>query len=212
MKERTSSCWQRWTGLVVLVAAAGGVVAGIWIFPSLIRQASAQQPQIQVLPGGGLVQFGGRFGRINGGQADGDETPEGAFLPVDRDTTRQWEKANSLLEDGHYADAVTLLDEILERGEDYFFKPLPDKPNYQSLKTEAQKLLGKMPAEGHEAYELQFGARAQQMLKAAAASGDISGLEDVARRYFHTQAGYQATLLLARFHLDHDRPLAAACV
>ncbi len=48
------------------------------------------------------------------------------------------------------------------------------------------------------------------MLKAAAASGDVSGLEDVARRYFHTQAGYQATLLLARNHLDHDRPLAAA--
>ncbi len=158
MMERTSSCLQRWIGLAVLVAGTG-TVAVIWFCSSLCRQAAAQQPpQIQVFPGGGLVQFGGRFGRFSPGQADGDETPEGAFLPVDRDTTRQWEKANSLLEDGHYADAVMLLDEILERGEDFFFKPQADKPNYQSLKTEAQRLLGEMPAEGHEAYELQFGA------------------------------------------------------
>ncbi|HTQ39949.1 MAG TPA: PQQ-binding-like beta-propeller repeat protein, partial [Pirellulales bacterium] len=175
------------------------------------RPARAQQPgQIQIVPGGGIVQFGGGFRRFPGQGQDSDDTPEGVFLPVDRDTTRQWEKAKSLLDDGHYADAVMLLDEILQRGEDYFSKSDADKPNYQSLKTEAQRLIGNMPAEGREAYELQFGAHAQQMLDAATAAGDIAGLEEIARRYFHTKAGYQATLLLGRHHLDHDRPLAAA--
>src|SRR5262249_393767 len=109
-----------------------------------------------------------------------------------------------------YSDAVTLLDEILQRSDDFFFKPQPEKPLYRSLKAEAQQLIGKMPAEGRQAYELQFGARAQQMLVVAADSGDINKLEEIARRYFHTQAGYQATLLLGRHYLDHNRPLAAA--
>ena len=32
----------------------------------------------------------------------------------------------------------------------------------------------------------------------------------MARRYFHTRAGYEATVLLGRLHLDRGRPLAAA--
>src|SRR5262249_104377 len=35
-------------------------------------------------------------------------------------------------------------------------------------------------------------------------------LTDVCRRYFHTKAGYEATLLLGRIQLDQGRPLAAA--
>ena len=48
------------------------------------------------------------------------------------------------------------------------------------------------------------------MLTAAASTGDTAKIEEVARRFFHTQAGYQATLLLGRRLLDHNRPLAAA--
>src|SRR5262249_19156345 len=64
--------------------------------------------------------------------------------------------------------------------------------------------------EGQKAYELQFGAKANQLLSAAATAGDIATIEQVARLYFHTQAGYQATLLLGRHHLDHSQPMAAA--
>jgi len=32
----------------------------------------------------------------------------------------------------------------------------------------------------------------------------------VARKYFHTQAGYDAAYHLAAEHFDHDRPLTAA--
>lgn len=145
------------------------------------------------------------------GQGDADEDLiEGLFLPVDRETTRQLSRANELLSKGRYSDAVTLLDEMLERDEDCFFKPRDDQPLHRSLKAEANRLIGSMPPEGRKAYELQFGARAAQMLKDAAARGDLPSLEEVARRFFHTQAGYEAALLLGRSHLDHDRPLAAA--
>ncbi len=48
------------------------------------------------------------------------------------------------------------------------------------------------------------------MLTEAAAAGDVAGLAEVARRFFFTKAGNEATLLIARHHLDHERPLAAA--
>ena len=167
-----------------------------------------------VLIDSAIGQFGGPFGGgrrwMNGADQFDSEPPTDAFLPVDREVTRQWEKAKSLVEQGNFSDAATLLDEILERGEDYFFKPDASKSTYRSLKTEAERLVGNLPIEGRKAYELQFGARAQQLLNAAAQAGDIHQLQEIARRYFHTPAGYQATLLLGRYQLDHDRPLAAA--
>ena len=41
-------------------------------------------------------------------------------------------------------------------------------------------------------------------------AGDLAKLTEVSRRYFHTKAGYEATLLLGRYQLDQGRPLAAA--
>jgi len=151
----------------------------------------------------------GRGIRVGPGGEDSATTEQtsSALLPVDRETTRQWERAQKLISDGRYSDGITLLDEILQRGED-FFRPQGEKP--RSLKAAALKLIGDLPSEGRKSYELQFGALAQQMLNAAAENGDIPKLEEVARRFFHTQAGYEATLLLGHRELDHNRPLAAA--
>lgn len=105
-----------------------------------------------VLIDGAIGQFGGPFGGgrrwMNGADQFDSEPPTDAFLPVDREVTRQWEKAKSLVEQGNFSDAATLLDEILERGEDYFFKPDASKSTYRSLKTEAERLVGNLPIEG----------------------------------------------------------------
>jgi outer membrane protein assembly factor BamB len=89
-------------------------------------------------------------------------------------------------------------------------RPATPGPTYRSLKREAERLLGAMPRQGHEFYELQFGAQARQMLRQAAETGDAAALAEVSRRFFHTEAGYEATLLLGLYHLDHGQPLAAA--
>ena len=190
--------WPR-LGLYALgIVAVGASIFGLDEFAN--RQAAAQRqigPNIRI--------------RVNSGnQARGDEAGEGVFLPLDRETTRHWEKAKHLFEEGHYSDASVLLDEILKRDEDYFFKPDDDKPTLSSLKSEAQKLIGEMPPDGLQAYQLLFGATAQQMLNAAIASGDVKALEEIARRFFHTPAGYSATLLLGHQRLDHGEPLPAA--
>ncbi|MCX7426621.1 MAG: PQQ-binding-like beta-propeller repeat protein [Planctomycetia bacterium] len=89
-------------------------------------------------------------------------------------------------------------------------RPAAPAATYRSLKREAERLLGAMPRQGHELYELQFGAQARQMLRQAAETGDAVALAEVSRRFFHTEAGYEATLLLGLYHLDHGQPLAAA--
>ena len=107
-------------------------------------------------------------------------------------------------------DGARPLDKILEESEDFFFQPQKDQPIYRSLKAEAQRLIGSMPAEGRESYELQFGAAAQRLLDQAAESGDVNLLAEVSRRFFHTKAGYDATFLLGSSQMDHGQSLAAA--
>ncbi len=136
---------------------------------------------------------------------------EGIFLPADRDLRQQLSRAETALEEARYGDAVTLLVDLLDNpdGEDYFLQQGNDG-TATSLRAEAQRLLGSMPAEGRNAYEILYGARARRMLNEAVELGDAAKLTEVSRRFFHTQAGYEATLLLGRYHLNRGRPLAGA--
>jgi outer membrane protein assembly factor BamB/tetratricopeptide (TPR) repeat protein len=131
------------------------------------------------------------------------------FVRPSRELTQNLHLARQLVAQRRYAEAVGLLDTILDAGEDYFLLEKSSESNV-GLKAEAQRLLGQMPRQGKELYELRYGARARQMLNDAAAAGDPSGLAEVSRRYFHTQAGYEATLLLGLYHLDRGSPLAGA--
>ena len=79
-----------------------------------------------------------------------------------------------------------------------------------TLKTEACRVLGTLPRQGREFYELQVGKTARRSLDQAIASRDIETVDEISRRYFHTQAGYEATLLLARYALDNNLPTTAA--
>jgi len=131
----------------------------------------------------------------------------GIFPPPDRTLLRLLGKAGQLVDQHRYAEAVRCLGAILDSPEDHFFQPDKSGPVHRSLKSEAQRLLGQMPRQGRELYELQYGVRARQLLIDAAVAGDAFELADVSRRFFHTQAGYEATLLLALYHLNEGRPL-----
>ncbi|MBI2825661.1 MAG: PQQ-binding-like beta-propeller repeat protein [Planctomycetia bacterium] len=139
---------------------------------------------------------------------EGDVDP--VFFPADRATMQRLSKAQELLEQKRYGEAVRLLGDILEGPEDFFFQPNREEPIHRSLKAEAQRLIGGLPTEGRASYELQYGATAQQKLDEAVAAGDAAALAEVSRRFFHTKAGYEATNLLAGHQLDHGHPLAAA--
>ena len=144
------------------------------------------------------------------GSAADEDLAENVFLPADRHTLQKLADSRKLLAEGRYGEAVRLLGAILEGPEDFFFQPDKSAPIHRSLKAEAQRLLGQMPREGRELYELQYGARARRMLAEALEQGDIASVAEVSRRFFHTRSGYRATFLLGLDHFDHGRPLAGA--
>lgn len=142
---------------------------------------------------------------------DDEETPR-LFPLAPRELRQPLARASAAIAEEQYSDAVRELASILNNptADDYFLAPEAGTDVQTSLRTAAQQLLGKMPAKGRELYELQSGAEARAALEQALEQGDVQQLADVSRRYFHTKAGYEATLLLGKHHLDHGRPLAAA--
>ncbi len=146
----------------------------------------------------------------DGEESSGEQLLENVFLPADRTILQRLTKALALIERSRFGEAVRYLGGILETPEDYFFQPDKRVPIHRSLKIEAQRLIGQMPRDGRELYELQYGARAQRLLSEAVAAGDESRLAEVARRFFHTHAGREATYLLGIERLDRGYPLYGA--
>ena len=140
----------------------------------------------------------------------GDEATDSAFYPPDRDTLQRLARARELIKEKRYGEAARFLSSILESAEDYFFQPERGQPIYRSLKQEAQRLIGELGQEGRASYELQYGAAARRLLDEAVAKGDRERLAEVARQFFHTEAGYEATYLLGLTEIERGQPLAAA--
>lgn len=144
-----------------------------------------------------------------------------SFVSAPRSLRQRLVRAQQAIEERRFGDAVAQLGKLLaevETGDDlegdvkqdYFFGSTNIPVVRLSLKGEAERLLGTLPEEARELYELQFGADARELLDFAAANGDITLLTEVTRKYFHTQAGYEATLLLGRLQLDRGHSVAAA--
>ncbi len=142
------------------------------------------------------------------------------FRPAPRVLQQYLKRAEKAISEQDYRAAVELLGSILtgqtrdpdlaEIQQDYFIRGFADTKHRTSIKARALKLLGELPAEGRQWYELKFGTEAAQLVKRAVEQRDISLLHEVTRKYFHTQAGYDAAMLIGRWQLDHGHPLAAA--
>jgi len=135
---------------------------------------------------------------------------DAAMFRIERQAMQWLRSARTLLAEKRFSEATRFLGRILEAEQDYFYQPDKSKEVYRSLKSEAQRLIGQMPAPGRQSYELQYGAVAARMLDDAVTAGDLGAVAEVARRFFHTAAGYEATYLLGNDYLRHDRPMAAA--
>ena len=143
-------------------------------------------------------------------QADEEDGEGGIGFPSDRLRERQLDRGRRLVADQRWSDAATLFDEILASDRDCFFRANRQQRTWQSIKSETNRLIGSLEKPGRDAYELQFRARADRMLEQAVAADDTAGIVAVARRWFHTPAGYRATLLAAIEALEANQPLAAA--
>jgi hypothetical protein len=149
----------------------------------------------------------------------------GRLIEPPRSVRQQLEDAEEAIAAERYSDAVLALGPLLsgeaneegfaeEAGQDYFLdvdeNPQAMRVARESLMRRAEDLLGQMPAAGLEVYQLKYGPLAEKSLEQATASQDWRGIQEVVRKYFHTDAGYRATYLWAYHELSEGQPLAAA--
>jgi outer membrane protein assembly factor BamB len=153
-------------------------------------------------------------------QFEGRFQTEEIFVLAPRSLQRMLVEGKTAIQEARYAEGISALGAILQedsaevaedlRGQD-FFLARPVRGNYnQSVKGEAIALLNQLPPEGRRVLELQFGVKARLLLDAAIAGRDFDAISDVARQYPHTDAGYDALLILAQWKLTEGYPLMAA--
>jgi len=179
--------------LTVLVIAGAPVVGAV----GLTTFTASAQPQVP-------AQGGGRS------RVDAEETISGVYLPTDRSLSRAIVRARARLSNGEYHESLTFLQGVLAREEDSFVEIGSEASGQQGLKATARRLIGELPPEGLDAYELLYGPVARRQLDGALRSGDVSEVAKVVRQYFHTSAGYEAALVLAQMEADQGHRLAAA--
>ena len=181
--------------------------------PSLWGQIPVRPPIN--LPVGGIRDVGVRVEMI--------ESPRlGRFI----------RRAQEFLADEEYTNAISVLQSVVEGRTDEFMEQglgrdetkqpeeqavrslLVDEENpaysvfsgdgrlYRPVARLCHELLSAMPPEGVGLYRAKFEANAARALERALATGDVSGLEDVANRYFVTLAGGRALNAAAEMQMD----------
>jgi outer membrane protein assembly factor BamB len=217
----------RWAGVMGILGTA--CVAGLGQQPVFPEGKEAVKGKFG-FPGGKMPGGFGPKGFLPGGkmppgfQPGGkmpamelpDTGPSNGFsnqvnLPTNRDQERKLEAVRDYMQTGGWREVTQALQEILDHPQDCFM-PVKRGPNtvWVSVRAEANRLLGSMPAKGKEVYEVLSGPRAASLLRAAKKENNPEGLARVALNYFHTHAGLEATDLLGTHHLDRGRYLMAA--
>jgi outer membrane protein assembly factor BamB len=142
----------------------------------------------------------------------------GVTLPTDVALARRLDAAYDYVKEQRWAEASHALQSLLDICEDVLVGVRragadgKESDHWIGIRTEAGRLLAHLPPRGRESYEAAHGPPAKSLLAEANRTGDVNLLGEVARRYFHTPAGAEATRLLGCYHLDRGRyHLAATC-
>ena len=134
----------------------------------------------------------------------------GRFIEPPRGSMQQMKLATEAAAQERFADAVVILGDMLAReqveaddelsGQDFFIDSPTDARTVpvvqKSFIAEARRLLSTMPVAALDTYELRYGAQASKILSDAQSSRDWTQVALVKRKFFHTNAGRDATELL----------------
>ena len=144
-----------------------------------------------------------------------------SFLIAPRPFMRLLNEGKQALEQKRYSDGIQALGVLLQAestadlpadlvGQDFFLEPMQSAFFRSSIKAEATRVLAELDAQGREVLELQYGVTARQALQQAIESQDWESIGDVARRFMHTEAGYDANVLLAEYQAAQGHARTAA--
>ena len=101
-----------------------------------------------------------------------------------------------------WKSAIELFQRLLDQQEDSLHRSANGP--WQSVRRTANQMLGQLPEATLVEYRSQYGGLAQQQLAAARRSGQTSEFVNVATRFFHTPAGYEAANYLGMLHFDRS--------
>lgn len=149
---------------------------------------------------------------------------ESVFAPPPRSLTRVLSESTNAIEEKRYSDALAALYALLNdesedipaiyRGQDYFLAN--DNSGNElsrptgSIRGQADQILASLPKEARETLAVQYGVSASKALEEALENDDWPAVEFVTREFPHTDAAYDAWVLLARRSLLAGQPLEAA--
>jgi len=139
----------------------------------------------------------------------------GINLPTDENLKGKIEDINVFIEVQDWEKAIDRLQALLDRTDDVFAVVTRGKGPGKSqhlvnVRAEANRIVGDLPAQGLQFYRLVHGPKAAEDLKIAKADGDKKMLGEIMKRYLYTEAGEEATELLATQLLDRGEFAAAA--
>lgn len=132
--------------------------------------------------------------------------PVAMHVSPTRETVQVLQHARESLKQNRLADALPLLQRLIEMPEDYFL----DRTLGRTLKSETLAILAEMSREHQQDYERLQGTQAKALLDEALAASNFADLADIVRRFPRTSASRDAAELLAARAMDLGRPWRAA--
>lgn len=155
----------------------------------------------------------------------GQQPEAGRLIEPPRGLLQQLREAERSIAQKRYSEAVVTLGDLLQRqpssddddelsGQDFFLDSFDPAVNRglsirNTLFAEARRLLSSLPSAGIEIYELRYGPEARELLSTAVERRDWDAVAEVRRRFFHTEAGRDATALMAQRSISLGRPIDA---
>jgi outer membrane protein assembly factor BamB len=159
----------------------------------------------------------GRQPAVRTGDAETAARADPVALATDPLVRRKLDAAGDYIKVRSWAEAVRLLQGLLDAREDAFVPPRAAEgrarpARWASVHAEAERRIAALPPAGKEFYRLNYDGVAARLLAAARDRADRAALHDVARRFRYTRAGAEALGMLGTYYIDRGQAgLAAAC-
>jgi len=142
----------------------------------------------------------GQAADSDGTNKDGD--PVDSRAPRDAKVEQLLQAADLATKQKNWKSAVDLFQRLLDQPEDTLHRT--SNGQWQSVRRTANQMLGQLPEATLGEYRSQYGGLAQQKLNEAKRSGQTADFVNIATRFFHTPAGYEAAHFLAAQHFDRS--------
>lgn len=151
-------------------------------------------------------QFGQLLKGLFSTPPDSEPTYEPTSLLTDQQTSRRLEEADRLYDDDRISQSLELLQAVLDETDATYVQ---DGNLWISSRERAHDLIVSRGPQFVKDYQVRYEPEAASLLRRGVAANDLRTVSEVARRFFLTKSGMEATNLLAAYQFDRGNPRLA---